>query len=73
MSNSPTFAACEARYELRFTNLFNSGRGFVFPCDAKGCVETCDLTDHGRSSYLYATRVVGRELAIPIVSLIHGQ
>lgn len=28
------------RYELRFRSLFNEGRGYAFPCDAHGQVET---------------------------------
>ena len=45
MNESSTFAACEARYELRFTGLFNRGRGYAFPCDAKGRVNVDELSD----------------------------
>ena len=70
MSKSSTFAACEARYELRFTNLFNGGRGYAFPCDAKGSVEINRLSDRGRYNYLYARVVVGNELSVPVVAVI---
>ena len=63
-------AAFEARYELRFTGLFNRGRGFAFPCDATGHVDIDELTDRGRLNYLYARAVVGQELSAPIVSLV---
>lgn len=67
MNQSLPFAVNASRYELRFTSLFNRGRGYAFPCDAEGCVEMGTLSDHGRSNYLYARVVVGNELAIPIV------
>lgn len=55
------------RYELLFANLFNPGRGYVFPCDAQGNVALDDLCDSRRDSYFYARAVVGRELAAPTV------
>jgi len=70
MNESSTFAACEARYELRFTGLFNRGRGYAFPCDAKGRVDVDDLSDRARDNYFYARAVVGTELAAPIVALV---
>jgi hypothetical protein len=65
-----TFAECAARYELRFTGLFNRGRGYSFPCDAKGQVDVDELTDHGRISYVHAKAVVGVELSTPVVSQV---
>ena len=70
MSKSSTFAAREARYELRFTNLYNRGRGYAFPCDARGSVTMNSLSDKSRCNYLYARVVVGNELSHPIVALI---
>lgn len=67
MNKFLTSTANASRYELRFTSLFNRGRGYAFPCDAEGSVEMGNLSDHGRSNYLYARVVVGNELAIPIV------
>jgi hypothetical protein len=70
MNESSTSAACEARYELRFTDLLNRGSGYVFPCDALGQVEIDHLSDRGRSNYFYARVAVGKELSIPIVALV---
>jgi hypothetical protein len=54
-------------YELRFQSLFDSGRGFVFPCDPRGQVDLDKLSDRARNNYLYARAMVGRELACPAV------
>jgi hypothetical protein len=67
MNDSSTFAACEARYELRFTGLFNRGRGYAFPCDAEGRVDVDELSERGRENYSYARAVVGTELSAPII------
>ncbi len=52
---------------LRFQSLFDSGRGFAFPCDPAGHVDLNRLSDRERDNYLYARAVVGRELATPAV------
>ena len=67
MIESSAIAACEARYELRFTGLINRGRGFSFPCDATGHVEIDKLADRVRINYFYARAAVGVELSVPIV------
>jgi hypothetical protein len=67
MAESPTAAAHEGRYELRFTGLINRGRGFSFPCDAAGHVDLDKLTERARTNYLYARTVVGVELFAPVV------
>ena len=54
-------------YHLRFRSLFNEGRGFVFPCDASGCVDLDALSDRARDNYLYARTVIGREFFMPAV------
>jgi hypothetical protein len=54
-------------YELRFDSLFVDGRGMAFPCDAAGCVDLDALSERGRSNYLYARAVVGREFRTPAV------
>lgn len=54
-------------YELRYQSLFNEGRGFAFPCDAKGNVNLDALSDRARTNYCYARAVVGRELSTPTV------
>jgi hypothetical protein len=68
MNTSLECAATEVRYELRFTNLFNRGRGYAFPCDAEGQVAIDKLTERARSNYFYA-RVVGSELSGPTLAL----
>jgi len=60
----------KTRYELRFTGLFNRGRGYAFPCDAQGHVDIDELSARGRVNYLFARAVVGTELSAPIVSLV---
>ncbi|HSV79903.1 MAG TPA: hypothetical protein VLK85_11975 [Ramlibacter sp.] len=58
------------QYELRFQSLFDSGRGYAFPCDAKGLVDLNQLSDGARINYLFARAVVGREFAVPAVQPI---
>lgn len=55
------------QYELRFQSLFDSGRGYAFPCDSRGRVDLNQLSDRARINYLFARAVVGRELAVPAV------
>jgi hypothetical protein len=55
------------QFELRFQSLFDSGRGYAFPCDLKGLVDLDQLSDRSRNNYLYARAMVGRELAVPAV------
>jgi hypothetical protein len=54
-------------YLLRFRSLFESGRGYAFPCDERGRVDLDDLSESARNNYLYARAMVGRELAVPAV------
>lgn len=56
-----------AAFHLRFESLFKAGRGMVFPCDARGCVELDALSEPARRNYFYARAVVGREFATPAV------
>ena len=65
-----TLAACAARYELRFTGLFNQGHGFAFPCDSGGRVDIDELSACGRNNYFYACTVIGREFALPVIALV---
>lgn len=55
------------RFELLFRSLFETGRGFAFPCDQRGAVDLDHLTERARNNYLYARAMVGRELAVPAV------
>lgn len=52
-------------YELRFSSLFDSGRGYAFPCDPQGQVDLDGLSERGRANYLRAQALVGRELSVP--------
>jgi hypothetical protein len=54
-------------YELRFQSLFDNGRGYAFPCDAKGHVDLDAMSERARVNYLYARTVIGREFATPAV------
>jgi hypothetical protein len=67
MNITATPSSGATRYELRYTGLFNAGRGFAFPCDANGYVELDDLSDRSRNNYFYARSVIGRELSTPQV------
>jgi hypothetical protein len=68
MIESSTAAARAACYELRFTGLFNRGRGYTFPCDAEGHVDIDQLTERARANYLFARALVGSELSPPTVA-----
>jgi len=70
LSPLAAYAACAACYELRFTGLFNRGRGFAFPCDAAGHVPLDEMSDSCRNNYFYARTVIGRELSAPVVALV---
>lgn len=54
-------------HRLCFRSLFQRGRGFAFPCDRNGRVDLDALTERGRTNYLYARAMVGRELSPPVV------
>lgn len=55
------------QFELRFQSLFDSGRGYAFPCDHKGEVDLDQLSERARNNYFYARAAVGRELTVPAV------
>lgn len=56
-----------SHFQLCFRSLFDSGRGFAFPCDPKGMVDLDRLSERARNNYLYARAMVGRELTVPAV------
>lgn len=70
MKDAQSQGSGNSRYELRFVNLFDSGRGFAFPCDAKGRVDLDALGERIRSNYLYARAVIGHELAPPVTCVV---
>ncbi len=54
-------------FQLCFRSLFDPGRGYAFPCDCEGRVDLDQLSERGRTNYLYARAMVGRELCAPAV------
>jgi hypothetical protein len=54
-------------HQLRFQSLFHSGRGYAFPCDARGHVDLDGMSERARNNYFYARAMVGRELSAPAV------
>ena len=54
-------------FELHFKSLFNNGRGYSFPCDARGRVDMDTLSSRCVKNYLFARATVGREFAVPSV------
>ena len=58
------------RFQLCFRSLFQSGRGFAFPCDPAGNVEIDGLSERARTNYLFARAMVGRDLAPPAVECL---
>jgi hypothetical protein len=65
-------ASASIRFQLRFQSLFDSGRGFAFPCDCQGHVDLDHLSERARNNYFYCRAMVGRELAIPAVEPAAG-
>jgi hypothetical protein len=68
MYDSPIPATRQDCYELRFTDLYNRGRGYAFPCDAQGQVAVGDLSDRGLANYMFAQAGVGSQLSRPVVT-----
>ena len=56
-----------SEFQLRFRSLFDSGRGYAFPCDPAGHVDLDSMSERARNNYFYARAMVGRELAVPAV------
>ena len=62
----PAVAGNGPKFELRFTGLFNPGRGYAFPCDAQGQVDLDGLSEMARIHYFYARAMVGAEFRSPV-------
>lgn len=60
-------ASAPSQFQLRFQSLFDSGRGYAFPCDRQGHVDLDCLSERARANYFHARAMVGRELALPAV------
>ena len=67
MNASTTTQPRGVDYELRFQSIFNTGRGYAFPCDASGHVDMDSLNERTLNNYLYARTVVGLEFSRPAV------
>jgi hypothetical protein len=63
--SSQMIDSLQPHFELRFQSLFDSGRGYAFPCDRTGHVDLDSLSERARNNYLFARAMVGRELAVP--------
>lgn len=57
------------RFQLRFDSLYQPGRGYAFPCDARGLVDLDGLSERARNNYLFARAMVGRDLATPAIEI----
>jgi hypothetical protein len=68
MNIQPTIS----EFQLCFRSLFQSGRGFAFPCDASGRVDMEQLSDRARNNYLFARAMVGRDLQVPAVERLQS-
>ena len=62
----PAVTGDGSKSELRFTGLFNPGRGYAFPCDAQGQVDFDRLSETARMHYFYARAMVGVEFCSPV-------
>jgi hypothetical protein len=58
------------RFQLSFRSLFNSGRGFAFPCDEQGDVDMTHMGEKARNNYLFARAMVGRDFCPPAVEMV---
>lgn len=59
-----------SNFQLCFRSLFDSGRGFAFPCDPKGEVNLDGMSEKARNNYFYARAMIGRELTYPAVEMV---
>lgn len=67
MLQSTVITVAPTEFHLCFRSLFRIGRGFSFPCDASGHVDTQQLSARASDNYLRAWAMVGRELQVPAV------
>ena len=67
-TSSTSFAPSgPAPFLLRFEALFDPGRGYAFPCDARGQVDMDGLGRRAMTNYLFARSTIGREFHAPVV------
>jgi hypothetical protein len=67
MNNATASSSQSQGYVLRFESLFREGRGYAFPCDARGRVDIDRMSDRARNNYFFARTVIGREVTLPSV------
>jgi hypothetical protein len=65
--NASLMPSTHHEYQLRFTDLYNRGHGFAFPCDADGRVHLVNLSVRGLAKYMLAQADVGSKLSCPFV------
>lgn len=66
---SAVCATATCAHLLRFTSLYDRGRGVSVPCDEAGNVDMNSLTERMRITYLGARAMVGREYSFPTVQI----
>jgi len=66
------FESTLKEFQLCYRSLFDSGRGYAFPCDSQGQVDLDRLSERARTNYLFARAMVGRELTVPAVETRAG-
>ena len=69
MDNVNTAPQRGSDFQLCFRSMYQTGRGFAFPCDAAGQVELDALSEKALYNYLFARGVVGREFLTPAVEM----
>lgn len=67
MTALDTTTTTASPFQLCFRSMYQTGRGFAFPCDARGRVELDALSEKALNNYLFARGVVGREFLTPAV------
>jgi len=68
MSTTYPEPQANAGFQLHFRSLTGAGRGYAFPCDARGHVDMDALSRRALLNYLYARAVVGWKLSKPVVT-----
>jgi hypothetical protein len=66
-------ASASIGFQLAFRSLFNSGRGYAFPCDALGRVDMDRMSEKARTNYFAACSKVGQELCTPSIEMVAAQ
>jgi hypothetical protein len=67
IESSFSSSSSASNYQLCFKSLFETGRGFAFPCDPRGEVDLDRMSEKARNNYFYARAMIGRELTYPAV------